>query len=81
MLGPSAARDTLRATFASDEVMKIPASKLRGSPDTDTVSGRCPPDAPYQLIVRGRAFNGVSDSQGNFKRTIGAKVNVRRAMT
>ena len=43
------ANDTLRATFASDAVMKIPASKLRGSPDTDTVSGRCPPDAPYQL--------------------------------
>ncbi len=72
------ANDTLRATLASDAVMKIPASKLRGSAATDTVSGRCPPNAPYQLIVRGRAFNGVTNAKGNFKRNVGARVNVRR---
>ena len=72
------ANDTLRATFAGDAIMKIPASRLRGSPETDMVSGRCPPNAPYQLIVRGRAFNGTTDKDGNFKRYIGAKVNVRR---
>ena len=72
------ANDTLRATLASDAVMKIPASKLRGSAESDTVSGRCPPNAPYQLIVRGRVFNGVTDAKGNFKRDVGAKVNVRR---
>jgi hypothetical protein len=72
------ANDTLRATLASDAVMKVPASKLRGSAETDTISGRCPPNAPYQLIVRGRAFNGTSDGQGNFKRSVGARVNVRR---
>jgi hypothetical protein len=72
------ANDTLRATLATDAVMKIPASKLRGAAESDVVSGRCPPNAPYQLIVRGRAFHGISDANGNLRRDVGNRVNVRR---
>ncbi len=72
------ANDTLRSTLATDASMKIPQSKLRGSADTDVVQGRCPPNAPYQLIVRGRAFNGTADAQGNLTRNVGVRINLRR---
>jgi hypothetical protein len=72
------ANDTLRATFATDAVMKIPASRLRGSAETDTVRGRCIPNEPYQLIVRGRVFYGTADAQGNLIRNVGNKINLRR---
>ena len=72
------ANDTLRSTLAPDSTMKIPVAKLRGSAASDMVSGRCPPNAPYQLIVRGRAFDGTADGKGNLTRNVGNKVNLRR---
>ena len=72
------AHDRVVASFASDAAMTIPVSRLRASAESDTIWGHCPANAPYQLDVRARAFFGITDSAGNLKRIVGARLNLRR---
>jgi hypothetical protein len=71
-------RDRLAASFASDAVMKIPSSLLRGSATEDVVSGNCPPNAPYELIAGRRSFFGTADATGAFSRDVGNRMNLKR---
>ncbi len=71
-------RDRVRASFASDADVRIPVSELRGSAATDMVSGRCPPNAPYQLVVRNKVFYGEVGATGRFARDVGGKLNMKR---
>ena len=67
--------DTVRASLATDAVMQIPASGLHGRSLTNVVRGRCPPNAPFQLLARNRLFFGTADAQGRLERDVSAQLD------
>ena len=72
------AHDWVTSTIASDAVMRIPPSALRGSAENDTVRGRCPADAPYLLAAGMKEFYGRADGNGNVERNVGSRIDLRR---
>ena len=72
------ARDRLTASVAADAVLQMPVSQLRGSAAEDRVSGRCPPNAKFQLLVRNSVYYGKADSNGAFVRNVKSKLDLKR---
>ena len=71
-------RDWVTSTIASDAVLRIPISELRGSATTDVITGRCPPDAPYLITAGTREFYGRADGDGGVRRDASSRMNLRR---
>jgi hypothetical protein len=70
--------DTVIASLASDAVMEIPTSGLHAWASNDVVRGRCPPNAPFQLLARNRLFFGKADENGRLQRDVSARTDLRR---
>jgi hypothetical protein len=73
-----ASRDWVTSTIASDAVLRIPTSELRGSAATDTIWGRCPPGAPYALSAGLKEFYGTAGADGRLQRDVGGRMDLKR---
>lgn len=78
------ARDLVTSDLASDAHLRMPVSNLSGQARTDMVTGRCPPNARYELDVANfekftfEVFYGKADANGNIGRDVGNRMNLRR---
>ena len=72
------ARDWLTASVASDAILQMPVSQLRGSAAQDKVWGRCPPGAKFQLFVGDKVYYGKADGNGAFSRDVSSKLDLKR---
>jgi hypothetical protein len=70
------AGDKVVASFGSNATMVIPAITVAGDASTDTVTGHCIPNAPYQLTLHlagggSSTAYGVTDGSGNVMDVMG----------
>jgi hypothetical protein len=72
------AGDVLTATLASDAILTMPTSSLKGDASTDVVTGRCMPNVNFQLAAGFDFFYGKTDATGHFTRDVSAKVDLLR---
>ena len=78
------ARDVVTSDLATDAHLRMPVGNLTGNARRDMVTGRCPPNARYELDIINlneasfEAFFGKADGSGNIVRDVGNRMNLKR---